>query len=466
MSAAEADPVGLARAVLAGEPAWLVGGAVRDRLLGRTTTDLDLAVAGDPQDAARRLARAARGTAFELSGTHGAWRVVRRDRPGHLDLLALQGEAIEADLARRDFTVNAMAEPLHGGPLVDPFGGRADLAARRLRMVAARAFSDDPLRVLRLARIACELDLEPDPLSSRAAAARARGLAAVAPERVFGEVKRILSADRAVAGLELAEDVGAAQVVLPELSALHGVEQNVYHHRDVHGHTLEVLQALIDLQADPGRYLGDQGPGVAALMAEPLADELTRGQALRFAALLHDTAKPVTRAVTPEGRVTFIGHDVAGAELARAVLTRLRAAEKLRAFVAAVTLHHLRLGFLVHRQPLDRRGLYRYLRATDRVAVDVTVLTVADRLATRGRKAQEAIDRHLELARRVLGAALPWHAGRRPRSPVRGDELARELGLRGPDIGRVLAALEEASYAGEIATREEALTRARALADT
>jgi hypothetical protein len=149
--------------------------------------------------------------------------------------------------------------------------------------------------------------------------------------------------------------------------------------------------------------------------------------------------------------------------MAAAVMIRLRASERLREYVAAVTRHHLRLGFLVHEVPLGRRTVYRYLRACDPVQVDVTLLSVADRLATRGRGSDEAIRRHLELARVLLGEALVWRRGR-PRLPVRGDELAREVGLRpGRELGKILSELEEASFAGEISSREQAIERAREL---
>ena len=143
-----------------------------------------------------------------------------------------------------------------------------------------------------------------------------------------------------------------------------------------------------------------------ALLAEPLGDDLTRGDAMRFAALLHDAAKPATRDFRPDGRVTFVGHDSEGAELARDVLRRLRASQRVADYVAALTLHHLRLGFLVHDRPLSPRGVWRYLAATEPDAADVTIFTVADRLATRGRNAEPAIAAHLELAREVLGPAL------------------------------------------------------------
>ena len=153
----------VARAALADRRAWLVGGAVRDRALGRSTADVDVVLDGDPADGARAVARAAGGAAcFALSEEFGAWRVVARDHAWQVDIEPLRAGSLEADLALRDFTANAIAEPIAGGEQVDPLGGLADLSARRLRMTGPGAFREDPLRVLRLVRVAIELDLAPD----------------------------------------------------------------------------------------------------------------------------------------------------------------------------------------------------------------------------------------------------------------------------------------------------------------
>jgi tRNA nucleotidyltransferase/poly(A) polymerase len=330
-------------------------------------------------------------------------------------------------------------------------------------MVSAQAMADDPLRTLRAARLAAELELEIEPATAAEARRRAPELERVAPERVFAELKRVVAGERPVPGLELMEALGVAAVVLPELGAMRGVEQNVFHHRDVHGHTLEVLAAVMRLEAGP-EELGELAGAVRDLLAEPLADELTRGGGMRFAALLHDAAKPTTQGRRPDGRVTFVGHDAEGADLARGVLRRLRASHRLADYVAALTLHHLRLGFLVRERPLSRRTIWRYLSATEPYGADVTVFTIADRLATRGKNAEPAIAAHLEVAREVLGAALERRRPRRPAPLVRGDELAAALGIEpGRQLGALLAELEEARYAGEIATPEDALALAREL---
>jgi putative nucleotidyltransferase with HDIG domain len=465
-----------ARAALAGRRAWLVGGAVRDRALGRSgeVADVDVVVEGDPAESARAVARAApRAACFALSEEFGAWRVVAPDGSWQVDVEALRGGSLEDDLRLRDFTVNAIAEPIEGGEAIDPLGGLADLAARRLRMAGPGAFDDDPLRVLRLARVAVELDLEPEPDTLRAGVARAAALRDVSPERVFAELRRVLASARAPDGLELLGRLGATAVVLPEIEALRGVEQTRYHHRDVYGHTLEVLEQVMRLtQAGAeeldaaGPWIAGHGGEVAALLAEPLADGLTRGEALRWGALLHDAAKPLTRETRPaDGRVTFIGHDARGAELARAVLGRLRSSERLRAHVAALVRHHLRAGFLVHEpQPLSRRTVFAYLQACSPVQVDVTLLSVADRLATRGDRSQEATDAHLGVVRGLLADALRWRADGPPPPLLRGDRLAAQLGIApGPRIGALLAAIAEAQYAGEVATPEQALAYARAV---
>jgi poly(A) polymerase len=465
-----------ARAALAEGPAWLVGGAVRDELLGRHTADLDIVVAGDPAQAARKIAHAAGGAAcFALSKEFGSWRVVARKRAWQVDVEPLRGPTLRDDLALRDFTVNAIAQELSGGEPIDPLGGIADLHARRLRMAGPGAFADDPLRVLRMVRVAVELGFEPDLDAHRHARAEAPRLREVSAERVFVELRRTLAADRPRRGIEMLGAIGAAAVVLPELEALRGVEQSRFHHLDVYHHTLEVLDRTVELTSPSGPTtvelrdaIGEQLPPVAELLGQPLADEISRGEALRWGALLHDAAKPSTRAVRPDGRVTFIGHDAQGAELARTALTRLRASERLRAHVAALVRHHLRAGFLVHEpQPLAPRTTFAYLRSCSPVEVDVTLLSMADRLATRGDRAREAIDAHMGLAHQLLTRALEWHAHGPPRPLLRGDELIRELGLTsGPRVGEMLERIAEAQYAGELTTREDALGYAHKLTQT
>lgn len=447
------------------EAAWVVGGTLRDLLLARPLKDVDLAAAGDAKTAARALHGALGGDIFSLSERFSTWRVQPADRDWGIDITLLRGETIEQDLALRDFSVNAMALPLAEtvpSELIDPHGGIADLATKTLRVLGEHAYRDDPLRPLRLARLATMLDFTPDAATSAVTRKHAAGVTAAAPERIFAELRELVRAPAAVDGIELLSKLGLLAAVLPELAGLKDVEQSVYHHLDAYDHTLAVLANLIKIEKDLAAIFGEDAASLAAALAAPLADELTRGEALRWGALLHDIAKRETRKVYDGGHVGFPNHDVRGAEITRVICKRLKLSERLTQYLTALTREHLRLGFLVGERPLTRRQIYHYLRACEPVELEVGVLSAADRIATRGRKAEVAIEGHLQLARELNREALEWRAAR-PREPlVRGDRLAAELGIEfGPRLGELLELIEEARFAGELHTAADAVALAR-----
>jgi poly(A) polymerase len=448
------------RALGEGEGVWIAGGAVRDAALGRPVDDLDLAVAADPSAVAKAIVRHGGGHAFELSAEFATWRAVAADGSWQVDATALRGPTIEADLGERDFTVGAVAVPLGGGEAIDPHGGLADLERGVLRTVNERSFRADPLRLLRAARLAAELGLEVDPGTAKLARSEASHAADPAGERQLAELRQLVGGPDPLRGMTLLDELGLTAVVLPELEALRGVEQGPNHHLDVYGHTMAVLERTLEVEADLERFGGERAPELAALLAEPLADEVSRGTALRFGALLHDIGKPATRSER-DGYVTFIGHDRDGAEIVAAICSRLRASRGLARHMQGLTLHHLRLGFMVPEAPLPPRRIHEYLRATEPVGPDVTLLTVADRLSARGSgplATDEAIDAHLQLAREMLAAALDWRRDGPPQPLLRGDELAGELGMEeGPELGELLQELEAAQYAGEVSSRGDAV---------
>ena len=448
----------------AAEGIWVVGGAVRDAVLGREVDDLDLAVAGDPGTAARKIGAALGEHAFELSAEFGTWRVVARERDWQIDVTALRGDSIEADLAERDFTIGAVAVPLAGGEPLDPYAGLTDLAEKRLRAVGEGSFEADPLRLLRAPRLAAELDLEIDERTVALARAAAGRAAEPAGERQLAELRQLIGGPDPLRGLRLLGDLGVTAIVLPEVETLRGVEQGPNHHLDVYDHTIAVLEHTLEVESDLARFAGERAAEVEALLDEPLADEMTRRTALRFGALFHDIAKPATKAER-DGFVGFRGHDQVGAEVIGGICKRLRASRRLTQHLQGLALHHLRLGFLIPEVPLPPRRVHAYLRATEPVAVDVTLLTVADRLSARGKgpiASPEMVAAHLQLAREMIAAALDWRRDGPPAPLLRGDEIAAELGIEpGPELGSALDELEAAQYAGEVTDRAGALEHLR-----
>jgi len=458
MSSAVLDEL---RPLIGDGEAHFVGGCVRDVRLGRPVVDVDVVVPGDPAPAARRLARATGGSPFALSETHGAWRVVLDGRT--IDVTARRGGDIVADLGERDFTVNAMAIPVNGAgdDVVDPFGGLSDLADGRLRLVSDRVFSDDPLRLLRLARIAHELGFEVDADAERLARRDAHLADRAAGERIYAEVRRLLAPEHPDAAVRLLDGLGVLEVILPEAGPMHGCEQSPFHHLDVFEHTLQVLDAAADIAAHPEHYLPHHADRLRVAMDEPVGDELDARTALRLAALFHDIEKPSTRTVSADGRVGFMGHDRKGAATTRRILRRWRAATCTIRFCMLLVAEHLRLGFMVHDRPLGRREAYRYLRATQPHVEASVVISLADRFATRGVRARQAYVRaHAETADELLALVSELEA--EERAPLlRGDEIAELTGAEGPRIGELVDALAEEQAAAAVTTRDEAVAFVR-----
>jgi poly(A) polymerase len=436
-----------ARSVLgAGEAGWLVGGCLRDQLLGLPVRDVDIIVRGAVEAFSRSLADRLDGTVFASSDEFGTWRVSARGV--HVDVAPLRGDGLEADLRARDFTVDALARALDGDELVDPLNGLDDLAARRLRLCSPTALEDDPLRVVRLARLARGFGLVPDAAATEAAFGAASGLETVSGERVRDELSAVLASPGAALAFRDLAVWDALAVILPELDGLRGVEQNPYHHLDVFEHTLEALTYVRGVVQQLGGAGHLTPPAEAGL---PGVDELVP---VSWAVLLHDIGKPESRKVDDQGRVLFWHHDEIGREMAVEISARFKMSNRFTAYLQTLIRQHLRLGFLVREQPLTRRALARYRRDVSPWVFESVVVSLCDRLATRGDMTSPAsMARHYRLARSV------WSAVGKTPVPrlLSGDEVMELLGLEpGADVGRALGALEEEVEAGEIHTVDEA----------
>jgi tRNA nucleotidyltransferase/poly(A) polymerase len=356
-----------------------------------------------------------------------------------------------------------MAIPVAGpdDEVVDPFGGLGDLSGRRMRLVSERVFTDDPLRLLRLARIAHELGFEVDPDAERAARRDAHLADRAAGERIYAEMRRLVGPDHPDAAIRLLDRLGVLDVVLPEAAPMRGCEQSPFHHLDVFEHTLQVLDAAADISAHPEHYLPRHAESLGHALDETVGDELDQRTALRLAVLFHDIEKPSTRTVSQDGRIGFMGHDRKGAETTGRILKRWRAATSTIRFCALLVAEHLRLGFMVHDRPLDRRDGYRYLRATAPYTRASVVVSLADRFATRGVRARQSYVRaHAETADELLAVVAELEREERP-PLLRGDEIAELTGAEGPQIGSLVDALAEEQAAGSVTTRDEAVAFVR-----
>ena len=420
-------------AVDQGVRAWVVGGYVRDRLLGRAQPDLDVvAEEGGARQLAERfaeLAGAGPPVIFERYGT------AQVTLPGHLvEFVSARSESyasdsrkpdvrpatVEEDLRRRDFTINTLLMDFDGN-IQDRLGtARADLEARILRTPAdpIQTFSDDPLRMLRAVRFAAQLgfELAPDLLPAMRRLSGRLAPPVVSVERITDELCKMLESERPKVALELLDSGGLLEVVLPEVTACKGVEQGGYHTHDVFGHTLLAV--------------GLTPPDLV----------------VRLAALLHDIGKPVT--ATPDG--AFTGHEEVGAGLARGALERLRFPQ--REIDAVTTLVRLHLRPVYYRSEWSDGAVRRLARDAGPLLERLMALARAD-IAASAYPEPEKLD---ELAARLAGVLSEQPT--RMAAPIDGEDIMRVCGLApGPEVGRIKDRLGELIMDGEIEPTREAV---------
>jgi tRNA nucleotidyltransferase/poly(A) polymerase len=477
--AAPLPPIlGEIRAGLAQSEAYLVGGAVRDSLLGRPVYDIDIALRGDGVEAARNAANALGAAFYPLDSERGVGRVILvRDHARYtLDFAALRGGGIAEDLAARDFTINAIAVPLdRPGERIDPMDGARDLQAGILRSCAPGALREDPVRVIRAVRLATQLDLRMEEDTQAQARAGAALLESVSAERIRDEFFRILAGRRAAAGIRLLTALGILPRILPETAGLEKTGQVAPHHYDVWTHTLlavEKLDLLFGLFLADGsppaeaplqqaqKELARFRPAAAEYLLRPLSDDRPAYGLIVLAALLHDAAKTETRSVDTARAVHFTGHEQLGGDWAFRRATALRFSREEAEFTAQIVRHHLRPALLRDGGELTRRAVFRYFRGTGPSGVAVCLFSLADLLATYGpRLPQKDWQAALSAAARLLeGYFERGPEVVHPAPLLTGNDLIREFHLApGPQIGELLDALREAQAAGEIGARADAL---------
>ncbi|UCH28053.1 MAG: CCA tRNA nucleotidyltransferase [Trueperaceae bacterium] len=406
------------------EAGYLVGGAVRDALLGREFSDIDWLVA-EPAEAARRAALELGGHVFALDEDRGHWRVMAGEVSR--DYIHPEGD-LETDLRRRDFTCNALAATLDG-LLIDPCGGLEDLKRKRVRMVSREVLEQDPVRLLRGVRLAINLEFGFDPATREAIrdcaeAQRKSRLALPAWERSRDELDKILQSPWAGRGMQLLDHLGILDVYLPELALARGIDQGGFHHLDVLHHSFEALNQLVQgfPEADP---------------------------TLRWATLLHDLGKAQTKTYGEDGRFHFYGHDKVGAELAQSLLKRLRQPNDITERTAALVRYHM-LPL-----PKDDRSARRFVHRRRTLLPDLLKLMIADREAARGPLSSEATRRPYRLA---LARIIKLLEEAPPKPPLLdGKEVMDLLGLaQSPRIGEALRFIHEAEAVGDITNKGEA----------
>jgi putative nucleotidyltransferase with HDIG domain len=461
--------------------AVLVGGAVRDLLLGHEVTELDVASA-TPAKTAVVLAGLAGSEVVPIGGDYDLRRVPLS--AGWIDVTPMLGE-LSQDLARRDYTVNALALPLAvlttpldraavRSEVVDRFGGVADLDAGLVRQLTPTAISDDPVRALRGIRLATRLGFAIDRETAASMASVADALPDE-PDRVGAELALLFADSRAAAGVRLLAEVSLLETCFPELTAGQAIDQRPHHSWDVLEHQLRAAE-WVGILLDTEAPTAEPAATIWHLTWDrdwpdtrwgPVREHLGRHAAtLRLATLLHDIGKPLTRTIEPDGRTRFFHHGPVGADLASARLRQWRFSQRTIERVALLLNQHLRPGQIAAPgQPPTARALHRFHRRLGDTTPDVCLLFLADSLATA--PIEELLPRWPAYVAHVQRIAC-WRepdAAQQIARIVDGHAVIEATGLApGPAIGAILEGLAEAAAAGEVEDASGAIELARRLA--
>lgn len=479
--------------------AYLVGGSLRNVLLGMPTVDWDIAAQGDTAALARRLADRLGGHYAHLNAKANrvvvSWTEDGEQRQEIIiDVVPLKGKTIEDDLRQRDFTINAIAAPLHAivplltttaqyplplstikPLLIDPLHGLPDIETCRLRAVDGEVFRHDPLRLLRAVRLMARYHLTMDRKTEGLLMRDAPLLTQVAPERIHDELYAILEPPGATQQLRFLDAHGLLTTLMPEFIPARGMRQPNPHYWDVLEHSLEAVgmfEQLVDvLRGTPEQIaqspIERQGQcnlaDIQALLQEAEQQGIFQLAALatprmKMAMLLHDIGKPPTYIVDENGAIHFYGHPQEGVPPAQHIMRRLSASTQDRRLVQQVVAHHMRPGQLGQDGEVTLRAIRRYFVDLGPTGITVALMSLADHLATRGPEPMsEAWDRHLAVVCQLLEQYIRHREIILPPLIITSNELIRRFKLeQGPIIGTLLDAIAEAQTEGRVHSREEA----------
>lgn len=446
---------------------FLVGGFLRDYLLGRSKMDFDFAVEKNALKIARLFADKIKGAYVLLDRKRGCARVVKKDKgkPITFDFADFRAGTFRQDLSRRDFTINTFSVDLGAldaaaeieDVLADYKKGLGDIRSKRIKRVSAKAFQDDPLRMMRAFSLSAALGFKIERETLAQIKMEKDLIKGASYERIRDELFKVLESPRAAATLKAMDRTGLLENIVPQISVMYGCRQGTYHHLSVWPHSLETVAQIekIFKQTRKDRE-------VDAYLGEKLAGEHSRRAVLKLASLLHDIGKPGTRK-KEQGRVSFHGHEHAGKGIVRHVAKILKLSTRERHILEDMVRWHLRPGYLSNFKKPSEKAVYRYFRDTKNEAASILLLSLADQRSTRGPATTAGDQRHHE---KICLELIGWFFKKKNEQPfiplINGNDLIEKLKMKpSPVFGKILSEVREQQSLGKIKSKEEALALAR-----
>jgi len=449
--------------------AYLVGGIVRNQLMVRPTKDVDLAIANNPKEIAHRLSEKLKAPMITLEEEREIYRVFSNDG-FQFDFARFKGKNIEEDLSQRDFSVNAMAVRLPvrhfesmTQDLIDPYHGKKDIAQKTIRHISTAIYDDDPLRLLRGFRIACQLQFQIDPTTFEAIKANCNKIKMPAVERVREELLLLLESPNAYPYICSMDASGLTSELFPEIDPNRTCALDYYPGKGVWGHSLDGLKhlewILINLEKEFPENHEKMAPVFFGIGND--TEGHSRAALMKLAILFHDIGKAPTAEII-DGRMRFFMHEEVGAKISTKIAQRLKCSSDFTQGVSRLVQSHMRPGGLAHIPNLTDRAKFRFFRDLGNAALPMLMVSLADRYTY---LTEQEIGKETDLHEKSTKELVRWYYQKeleqqykKPKL-INGDLLMDHLGLKpGPTLGKILRDLDEAIALGEVGTKEQAIT--------
>lgn len=439
---------------------YLVGGSVRDALLGKTSTDRDLIVTDvDAGEFSKKVAEFFDGVFIPLDEVNKIYRVVLPDKINYFDITNPIDSSLEKDLLRRDLTINAVALDIRTGEIVDFCGGVNDIENRLIRGISEENFTDDPLRLLRIFRFYSILGFEIDKSLIEISSKYSKLINKPAKERVLYELMKLFDGKFAHDALLKLDECGILSEIFSFVNELKRVPPNLHHHLDLFNHSIETVRQV-------GLLYEVSSQEVQEHMQKVDFGGFSRLAHLRLACFMHDIGKFSTWTIEENGRHRFIGHDEVGANLAVPFLKKLTFSNKQIEYIKYIIKKHMYPTAVVSSPELNDKVMMRYVRKSEDNAIDNILIAQADRLSARGPEiTDDIVNENISALNKLLSFYLNIRDSLKPLPKLLdGNEVMRILGIEpSKRLGELLNALKEAQISGEINTKDEAINFVRSL---
>ena len=437
------------------EETYIVGGFLRDLFLGKSSSDIDLAVRqGRAKELAKYIADSINGYFVTLDDINNIYRVVFENKKDYIDIADIEGENISDDLARRDFSMNALAFNLQSHDIIDLYGGIESIKNKIVKEISAKNMSDDPIRLLRAFRFESGLGFRLDENLQKIIKDCVHLIKTTAPERINAELIKLFLGRNCVNALKQMDEYGMLELIFPEVAEIKKIPPNSHHHLCLIEHCYSVVD---NVQI----YYDKANNEVKKHFDEILFGATPRLAYLKLAAFLHDIGKPATWEIEEStGRHRFIKHDDVGSKIVEKPLKDLKFSNKQIDYIKKIIKYHLYPANVATLDITNEKAILRFFRKMENEVIDLIAIAYADRLSAKGPAiTEEMIEKNINGLKILLEKYL---ASKNTLNPLpkllSGNEIMQILGIKpSPELGQIVVLLKEAQISSEVTTKEEAV---------